>query len=316
MYAGVVAWGFVASMLPWNQYFMIIITVLCGYQLYEVKNQDIIMAIQKQVIYSTIRTDDNSPSGLCICKNWSVVFMNGTSNDSGRMEYSVTIVTTPATFKYLTELPPPPPDTSPKYIPVPKFEIKVWEPTGGYYSDSMAGRTISIPLLVPTPAQDDVITNIKTEFETKLNLTVLLYGTPGSGKTVTAFMLANKLKGSFTNTLNLTNPGVKLSPLYISASPSRDKPLVIVLEEVDVMLCKLHAGSIEPTSHAGAPKYLHDKPSWNKFLDELNMGMFPYIVLIMTTNKTPEFFDELDPSYTRKGRVHLKLKLSDTVPTS
>jgi hypothetical protein len=33
--------------------------------------------------------------------------------------------------------------------------------------------------------------------------------------------------------------------------------------------------------------------------------MYPYLILILTTNKKPEFFKELDPSYIREGRVNL-----------
>jgi hypothetical protein len=40
-------------------------------------------------------------------------------------------------------------------------------------------------------------------------------------------------------------------------------------------------------------------------LDEIHIGMYPHMILLLTSNKSPEFIRELDPSYIREGRVDL-----------
>ena len=50
---------------------------------------------------------------------------------------------------------------------------------------------------------------------------------------------------------------------------------------------------------------------WNNFMDKIDRGHFPYLILMMTTNRTPEWFDALDPAYMRAGRVNMKLEIVD-----
>jgi hypothetical protein len=40
-------------------------------------------------------------------------------------------------------------------------------------------------------------------------------------------------------------------------------------------------------------------------LDEIDRGMFPHLVLVLTSNRDPAFIRALDPSYIREGRVDL-----------
>jgi hypothetical protein len=63
--------------------------------------------------------------------------------------------------------------------------------------------------------------------------------------------------------------------------------------------------------HAGIPanpKFIiqtRDKAGWNQILDEIHIGMYPNLILLLTSNKTPEEISEMDPSYIREGRVDL-----------
>jgi hypothetical protein len=44
-------------------------------------------------------------------------------------------------------------------------------------------------------------------------------------------------------------------------------------------------------------------------LDEIQRGMYPNIILLLTSNKTPDFIRSLDPSYIRDGRVDLTFEM-------
>jgi hypothetical protein len=45
-------------------------------------------------------------------------------------------------------------------------------------------------------------------------------------------------------------------------------------------------------------------------LDEIQRGMYPHLIMLLTSNKGPEFIQSLDPSYIRKGRVDITVELS------
>jgi hypothetical protein len=51
------------------------------------------------------------------------------------------------------------------------------------------------------------------------------------------------------------------------------------------------------------------KIDWNAFLDKFDMEYYPNIILILTSNKSIDYFNKLDSSYFRNGRVDLKIEL-------
>jgi hypothetical protein len=58
------------------------------------------------------------------------------------------------------------------------------------------------------------------------------------------------------------------------------------------------------------PIIVPDKSGWNNMLDTIQRGMYPNLILIMTSNRGPEFINSLDPSYIRKGRVDLTFEMT------
>jgi ATP-dependent 26S proteasome regulatory subunit len=81
----------------------------------------------------------------------------------------------------------------------------------------------------------------------------------------------------------------------------REKPLIVAFDEVDVALLRIHESTIP--DHKNVPTLIQDKTGWNRFLDNFQRGLFPYLILLMTSNRSPDFISSLDPSYLRKGRV-------------
>jgi ATP-dependent 26S proteasome regulatory subunit len=113
-------------------------------------------------------------------------------------------------------------------------------------------------------------------------------------------MLANELNGAYCNNLMPWNAGESIPVLYSDTDPTEKCPLVIAFDEVDGALQEIHKG-IPP--HKNQKIHVQNKQGWNQMLDEIQMGFYPNIVIIMTTNKRPEFIDQLDPSYIRDHRV-------------
>ena len=121
-----------------------------------------------------------------------------------------------------------------------------------------------------------------------------------------AILLADKYNSYYCNSLKPCEPGTRLADLYNEAEPSSDKPLVVVFEEFDEIIDEINKGILP---HKTLPIFISNKNGWNQFLDEIGLGLYPYLILILTTNKSPEYIRNVDPSYIREGRVNLILKV-------
>lgn len=123
-------------------------------------------------------------------------------------------------------------------------------------------------------------------------------------------LLAAKLGGSYCNTLKPWQPGDSVGSLYSEVEPTKDKPLVIAFDEVDGAIMLIHTGIAD---HKELPISVQNKAGWNRLFDEIGRGMYPHLIILLTSNREPEFIDGMDPSYIRPGRVNLILHLTDKV---
>jgi hypothetical protein len=92
--------------------------------------------------------------------------------------------------------------------------------------------------------------------------------------------------------------------------PTAQKPLIIVFDEVDLVIMKIHEGIRQ---HKNVPTVVSDKSGWNHMLDSIQRGMYSNIILVMTSNRGPEFIDSLDSSYIRKGRVDIIEEMTESL---
>ena len=143
------------------------------------------------------------------------------------------------------------------------------------------------------------ITNL---FHKKNRIVCYLYGKFGEGKTFLSYLLANSLNGSLCKTFNPTDPGDELQLLYALVQPTENNPLIVLLDEIDIMINSIHNETLIP--HKNIAREVHNKTTWNIFLDNIDYGHYPNFILIMCSNKSPKEINELDNSYLRKNRVH------------
>lgn len=104
------------------------------------------------------------------------------------------------------------------------------------------------------------------------------------------------------DTFNPTDPGDDIGLIYSTIMPTEDRPLILVLEEFDILINKIHHNMIQPHKHI--PIQIKDKTSWNTFFDRIDRGLYPNMIFILTSNIDPEYIDRLDKSYLRNGRVN------------
>jgi hypothetical protein len=77
-----------------------------------------------------------------------------------------------------------------------------------------------------------------------------------------------------------------------------------VFDEIDVKLEAIHFGRIP--NNVNVQTSVRDKCGWNKLFSKIERGLFPNLIIVMTSNKSPEQITKImdnDTSYLRKGRV-------------
>jgi len=179
--------------------------------------------------------------------------------------------------------------------------IKVYFRRGSYACFYYRGIVHDVSDLFPLVHQTPIVESIVHLYKVQKRATIFLYGTSGTGKSTVGFLVAKQLQGVFCHSFCPTDPGNTIESVVqdIREYEECDTPIIVVLEEVDTILQRVHASSV--ILNAKVPTCVKDKTSWNNFLDDLTLTKG--IVLIMTSNKTKQEIDMLDPTYLRIGRI-------------
>jgi hypothetical protein len=91
--------------------------------------------------------------------------------------------------------------------------------------------------------------------------------------------------------------------MYNVINPTPKKPLVLLLDEVDILLNKIHKQDI--IMHKNSPIQVYNKTTWNNMIDKIDYGLYPNVILIMCSNLSERDIQQLDNSYLRHGRIDL-----------
>lgn len=160
-------------------------------------------------------------------------------------------------------------------------------------------------------SQKAVADDIIKTYEKQNFLTSYIYGKTGTGKTMLAYLIAKQLGCSICDNYNPTEPGDLFANLYSKVSPTANKPLIVLLDEIDIYIKNIHEQSI--TKHKKVPTQIYDKSTWNNFFDKIDMGLYPYIIVLLCSNKSKRELDRLDESYLRDGRTHISFELTEKI---
>jgi len=147
---------------------------------------------------------------------------------------------------------------------------------------------------------DDILSVIRNK--SSRSGTFFIYGEPGTGKSLLTLLLAKQIGAYYCDTWKPTDPGDNLSKVYSTISPDDDKPLVLVLEECDKLIINVLDGNVKP--HLYIPIPMMDKSDWNSMLDKVtDLGFYPNLILILTSNISRNEIHEKDTSVLRDGRI-------------
>ena len=284
--------------------FLLIIPALCGLQTYDVRNREVIMNIQRKIKVSSHKSEDGKALGLAL--GWFYIAYMTIKIEYGEEHRNCYICTTKKIFDELCSST----ETQTTDGVISKTQNKtltIYERSGNFQWCVWNKRQIVLKNATPLPTQHCAMQTIRTLYKQKSGGVILLHGKPGSGKSMIPLLLAQELKAHYTKDYKPYEPNCKLGNLWREAGPSDDELIIVVLEEFDIPLVQIHNNTIP--SHKTLTIECRDKIGWNGIFDDINNGMYPYMLVFLTTNKTPEFLQALDSSYIRPGRVDLTLKI-------
>lgn len=272
-------------------------------KLYKLTNTpDVLKVLKKLNKYSTIITDDGTPSGVIFSKQ-AIGYVQESNSGGQEKSYTLWLIAHDGFLEKVLQSTPVKTEDTKSEKPI---RLDIYEREGNYYCLYYAKRCLDVTAFVARKQQKMVVSKVREHHENYQHTVVYLYGNPGSGKSMVGFLIAKELSATFCNTFDPTEPGDNLSKLYNRIEPTKEKPLVIVIDEFDILLVNIHTGI---TPHKCIPIQVRNKVTWNQFLDRIQIGMYPNVIVVLTSNRTPEFINELDPSYIRKGRVDLCCEL-------
>lgn len=290
--------------IPWSSIFLI--TQLFGIRLYLLKRKHECQQIQKKIgSWCSHMTEDGKGYGYSL-GFWYLLHVTTSPSDMGE-NYSAWIISTAASYKGLIEereasIHLTNSVTDKKGAEEEKCaSINFYQRYGSYQNPYFIKRSLTLSIK-PREEQEKIMKAILTQYNKSSHTVVYLHGPPGTGKSMIPILLTTCVKGSYCNTLKPWQPGDSLVAVYNDVSPTETSPLIIAFDEIDSALVKITDG-IPP--HKTIPISIGDKTGWNHMLDEIQRGLFPHLIIILTSNKTPKYINDLDASYLRKGRVDL-----------
>jgi hypothetical protein len=278
--------------------------------LYTLTKKEECKKIQKKIGTNTSHLSDNNKGIGYSIGYWYIMYIDILGSEDGD-RYKITFVATETTYNYLIRDDEDDEDNKFTDIPVedkPKKNINIWESFGNISNRWYRKRVIKIPNFFPLAHQIPVMDQIIEQYNKTKHVTAFIYGPPGSGKSIIGLLLTKHFSSSYCKALRLWKPGETLGNLHCEVDPTEDKPLIILINEIDIPLISITEGI---PNHKYLDICVQDKSGWNDFFDDIQIGMYPNIIVLLTSNKTATFINELDPSYLRESRIDIISELKN-----
>lgn len=160
-----------------------------------------------------------------------------------------------------------------------------------------------------TNVQEKLINKILENYESSKIFVCrcLIYGNPGCGKSFLGKLITKKLNGQLSTYINLGTPGCGFRHLYRKSCPTKNNPLIIQLDELDVVIENIHNQVNINYKHEWLTTECYNKISYNNFWSEFVIK-YPFVIWLCTMNKTPNDINRLDECYLRKNRLDIVIK--------
>jgi len=270
-----------------------------GYKLYMVNDHNMITTICNNIKNSTVRNEHDEPSGFFISNNYcGYIFEKYSKESSVQLLYCIC---TQKQFKMLQKK---------SDIDVHDSDdiVKLYTRKGNYYHLHYGKRDLVCTDFSARPNQKEIMDTIIKYYKENKSCVAMITGSPGTGKSIMGILIAKELKGSLCKTYSPISPGDNLENIYNKVNPTKNEPLVVILDEVDVIFHTFQENLI--AYHKDIPTEVYNKITWNNLLDDINLKLYPNMILILTSNLNRDAIEEkYDSSFVREKRVNVYANL-------
>jgi hypothetical protein len=274
------------------QMLIIFMTMYSEYRVYMITDKRRILNISKNITHSTFIDENKNPYGFFIGKRCAgFIHTSRGPNDNNRKELYILLhardFTTTCLEKSIDE----------------KASIKIWFRKGHYWCIEYEQRSIEFKL-VCNEKQQKIIDEIVKYYNEYERGTFFISGDPGEGKSTMLRLLGKHFKAAnLCKKMRLTEPGDTMDLLYNAVGPSKESPIIVLFDEIDYTIKAVHNNDI--VFHKHIPIEIYNTNTYNTFFDDVNDGLYPHLIVLLTSNKTKTEIDEMThPCYLRKGRVN------------
>lgn len=269
---------------------------LFGYQYYCISDLSTITIISKKIKYSIARNEQNEAIGFFID-----FYYVGFITEKGHKEnpYYLYCLCKEKQFNELIKNDDGSNDDNEKQ---PENTIPLYIRKGNHFFLEYKKRNLICTKFVARKQQIGVIEKIKSYYNKNNNCVAMISGSPGSGKSVIGILLAKELNGSLCKTYSPITPGDTLENIYNTVAPTKQNPLIILLDEFDVIIDDIHHKRVQ--MHKDIPIEVYNKITWNNLLDDISI-IYPYTIIVLTTNLNRSIIESYDKSYVRQHRVNI-----------
>ena len=151
--------------------------------------------------------------------------------------------------------------------------------------------------------QENLFKQIMNFYKTNNYCKVFLSGDPGCGKTFFSYMMAQKLGCYLCDSFDPYEPSSNFNDIYSCVKVTPTSPLILLIDEVDILINKIHNQKV--SEHSKYSREIFDKTSYTSFMDKIEFGLYPNVILIMNSNKKKREIDNMDKAYMRSGRINI-----------
>jgi hypothetical protein len=276
-------------------FFVVLAHKLTGYHIYQITDDK--LTNYYKYVYGCSRYKNDRPIGWCFGvfnNTFHIGYITNENNDRENNRESCTILCSKSLRDELGIF------TSQNYV---TYDID--------YDGCVASMKTLLPSIDSRDQQTILVEKVDAFYKRHKFSKILLHGVPGSGKTYSKYVIGKLFDGChFLSSYNPTQVGFyRFSDHYRRIGPTEARPLIISFDEIDMMIDRIHTEQLKsvPENKHGRQRgcEIKNKKEWSYFMDTFSEGLYPYVIILCTTNKPLSYFNDMDQSYFREGRINI-----------
>jgi DNA replication protein DnaC len=277
---------------------IIFVIIFKYFTFYRTFDRNTIITISKNILYSATRDERDEPH----CLFFGYFYIGYIYKSCNGKENILYCLCTENQFEKLKK-------TKDEIIIETDTFYNLYTRTGNFYNFSYKIDKIKCTDYLATDSQKTIINSVLEFYQRNNKCVIMVSGPPGTGKSSLGILIAKEVNGYLCETFNPTNPGDYLRTVRTQVNPTFKNPLILLLDEFDTLLYSIHKKQV--ALHENLPTEVYDKPTWNKLFDNIDHGIHPHLIVILTTNLTSKTIEKnFDLSFLRTNRVNIFVEIS------